>query len=795
MTAENRRKDLLNLVNQYEEHLQKVIHIDDRFDLNRLPDIIKQTVQVITTTSPGFSNTAALAAASHVMSHMLSQPRPVIDDLTVSRDKVPTNNYFIILSSSGSGKSKSVKTLNKAYQPAKELVDSKRKEAMERKAKAQALAALQEEHPDYTVDNVTDAMAAPYMEELPRTTISADSTRGGSATLLARIQKEELSAVALIIDELGMSLESGTTINEMMKLLTELFDVGTAEAPEYKGAESKEQSLSDIYINMLAHSSPTIVYSNKVVKDKLTSLFKTAFARRTFFISPDVDESVENNQVATTIEEDRQLTDTRRATTSKLLPQVSSSMTEAIYRLLSNRDNLTITLSPEAQELYTDYYNYCSKKAELLLEDSIQQTELFGRAFKLVRLAAIWQLAQQSSVITYDTLASTIYFVEYISKYLDKFVMLTTAKPYEILASYFLDGTKSISLDETIRLGIVNKVTPTFQEILDPLNSKLAKQGVAHYDKDLKSFIYNKFDKVEPEELTTCSFTMSYKLVPDLPTKAGREVHLANFDRFRDDLCYSNIVNLLSRNSIFNTFQYAAGSTTTNPDVLLDMYRSNKSIISKSNLVIIDIDQSSVPLESVHDFLAEYQHIISTSSDVTNKYKFRIILPVNVELDGANSQEYAYVVRRVCADLLLTPDPKSYCPSQAWYGYEGAEVTLTDEGKLYDVTEYLTEFAKDEKKVQSASTITKQRSPKARKAHIDKLMDSIDKVFEYAILAKPGEGSLMLARAAMHCADEGCTAEEMETIIRYINDCWDVPMNESRLMSTIVTPISSRCKQ
>jgi hypothetical protein len=429
-------------------------------------------------------------------------------------------------------------------------------------------------------------------------------------------------------------------------------------------------------------------------------------------------------------------------------PTVSDAMTTAIKRLIDTPENRLIKFTHDAATLYSDYFAYCGKRAELLPDSSLTQIEMNGRAFKLGKLLGIWALAGNSSLITKELVESVIYLGEYISKYLEKFVTLTTAEPHKLLADLFRKGQTEITLDEAITANFVKKITPGFKELMDPLNSVLRNDGVCRYDRETKIFSYEKFNKVVQKtnsENKNCMFAASYKMVPGM-SKADREYHLNAFDKYKTDLCFENLKNLVTKDTIYSAFQYKEHDGVQHN-------RSQANIISNTNLVIIDIDKSDVPMDTISEFLENYQHLLTTTSNKENRHKFRLLLPVNVELDGTNIKQYAYVVKRIATDLLVEMDPVSKNPAQPYYGYADSDTIVREQGDLYNITRFLTEYAAGEE-IEPLRKIPKQRTARARKTHIESLMDNVNQVFEYAILADHGEGSHQLARACLHLVDK-----------------------------------------
>lgn len=780
MTAQKRTEAIKNLITLYERDLGSVLDVGSRFDISRLPIQIQDIIKVITAKAPSFSNIAALGVANYGISHLLGQLRPKINSHIYSSNLIGCNIYSIVISNSGTGKSSSANAVLSAFEPAFQLIEGQRKFKQLELAKEIALQNARQDDSKLTIADITDAMAQPFIKKLPRITASASSTRGGIATLTSKLQQEDYGNLSIMIDELGLALKSGNTIDEVLTFLTEAFDMGRNEAPEFKGEDVKEESIEGMYTNLMAHTSPKIVFGYESVREKLSMLFHTALSRRCFFSFPDEDESCENNPIPDTIAAARQLTHIRHDIIVNTAPNISDRMTAVVRDMLTNPAMRLVTFDHDAATLYADYFDYCIKRSEIMEDSSILQIEMAGRSFRLGKLAALWALTCGTNVITKELYQAVIYYAEYNAKYLDKFVKLTNAQPFELLAQVFKSGkTNIITLDSALTNGYINRVTKDFKEILDPLNSVLRTDGTVSYNDESKIFIYSPYKRIQEEEANG-DLCMSYTILPDGTSKDDRQYHLNAFDKARCNLGLQNIVNLLKKDAIYSAFTY--DTVTTEEGQTIENKRSQATINSDTKLIVIDVDKSEVPMDVISEYLESFKHIVATTSDPENKLKFRIILPINVELSGRDTKQYAYVVRRICADLLVQADKVSFNPAQPFYAYSNSEILVNEKGQLLDITGYLTDYANDpEFHTQKPLPSVKPKTEASRKAHVNKIMDNVNTKFSFAIEAQHGEGSLMLARACLFMRDEHFTAEEMSTVINYINSCWESPMPQARI--------------
>ena len=830
---ETRTQELKDLANLYEEKLGPIIKLNDKFELDRLPIFVKDVVELVIAKTPSFSTLAALNTTNYAMGHTMCQTRAVIDDMVYSSSPIGINYYGISLAKSGKGKSSSTNALigdtsSAVFHQAIQLVNSKRTAAQMEKAKKIAFAEMAKKDDKIRLEDVNDSDAMEYVKPLTRTMVSGKSSRGGITSVLVALQKEEFSALSISFDELAMTIAHGQTVGEVMELLTESFDMSIAEAPAFKTQELQEESVGGVYINMLAHTSPKMIFSNPQVKAVVELLFASSFARRAWFSFSDEDEALENNRVARTLEEDEEEDNVRRGIVSTKALPISEHMAKSVNRLLEDSNKRKIVFSEDAAILYKRYFRYCDLKAELAVEGSLHQLEVGGRAWRIGKLAGIWATVSGTSVITEDILSSAIYFAEWNVRYLHKFSRMLAAKPHETLYDQFTTTDEHIvSLDSALDRGLLLKTNPSaIAELLEPLNSKLLGIGACTYDASIKMFTYQKFDVVEEktievieviddEEVTVtkvvdASYAMSYSVIEeadrrlhsDAPeeldnkaksewVKAPRVKYLNSFLYHNDNLAFEHLIAIMSQDTVYNAFDYKDAEDKDGN--LVTRNRNKNNILGATNILVIDVDVSAIPMEAIHDYMENYRHILASTSSVNNSYKFRLILPINSYIKGEDRELYSYIVRRVSAELLLDVDKVSFNPTQPIYGYAGAKVLSNENGKLFNVTEYLTEFATEGAVVKSRP-IVKHRTDKARKAHVAKMLDNVDTQFAYALNPPQGEGSYTLARAALHAIDEGVSAEELEMLINYLNNSWPYPLEQGRLERTIILPYSLKCK-
>jgi len=779
---QTRLDNLHHLEAEYATILEKDIHLTEVFDIHRLPPLVKDAIKLVVAKSPAFSNIGALTTVNYVFTHLVGQLRPAINDPVYSDDALTPNYYGILISPSGSGKDSSYNALLKACRTALKLVEDTREDELLRKAKEKALRVKLKEEPTATIETLVYDDYAPFIKDPLNTIMSGDSTRGGVASLLNKFQKESLGVPSIFMGEFGLDLKNGSTIQELLKLLGTLYDMGVSTSPEFKTDEVKEAAIDGMFPNFLGHTSPKVLFGDPKVKELLSNMFHTMLARRCWYSMPVGDEAIENNAVSPSVIENREIQSKRRVILSETTTTLDVQLSEAINRMLANTANRSVSFTDKSAQLYSDYFGYCQTRAQLMEDSSIEQIEMSGRAFKTGRIAAVWALIHSTNEIEINILQSAIYFAEYNSKYLSEFVKLTTSKPFILLANEFLNGNShEIALDTALTRGFITRVSLDFREVLEPLNSHLRNKGVVTYHEDAKVFQYSPFKIVE-ETKEKEGYTISYTKVPNM-SKDERSNHLDSFELAREGRSFNFLVKLMNIDTIYNVFKYK--DAPNKQGEIIKNNRNQKNIISATKLVSIDVDESPVPISMIHEYLSEFRHVIATTSNKDNKMKFRILLPINIELSGENPDLYRYVVKRLAADLLVKADPTCFNPAQPMYSYSNSEVLFTKEGALFSVTDYITDYANGDTEDKTILK-TPSKTPNERRKRVDKILNNINQIFDYAISAPMGLGSYSLARAALHMIDEEFNKAEFLMAINYIHSIWTAPMDEERFQHTII---------
>jgi len=219
---------------------------------------------------------------------------------------------------------------------------------------------------------------------------------------------------------------------------------------------------------------------------------------------------------------------------------------------------------------------------------------------------------------------------------------------------------------------------------------------------------------------------------------------------------FSNLKNMLNYDINYSPFLYYKGR------------RGIDYIRSSANFIVLDIDEGLTTIYEEHENLLneDVNHIISTTSDNSVLYKYRILLPLSREV---TKHEYTRVVKGLKEyGLIKNIDPASAKPSQTFYAYKNSLVLAYPEGVELNVESY----------------ILPERKPLQHSSFQD-----CSEIMQSYRAPKQYKGNDALVSASFALLLLGTNAQEYEQCIKQLNMSWLFPMNETLLYNTIIHPM------
>lgn len=257
--------------------------------------------------------------------------------------------------------------------------------------------------------------------------------------------------------------------------------------------------------------------------------------------------------------------------------------------------------------------------------------------------------------------------------------------------------------------------------------------------------------------------TLSVRKVQGL-TKDER-ADIKHYERFLE--CeFKQLVNLLTKDYIYSPWNYLGyAQLTTN-------------ICSEAQFVVIDVDSTST---LIHQRLEEFIHeelqcIIGTTSDPSNLFKYRILLPLD---RSVTAYEYRLLVQGLQVNGLITDmDPVSSRPAQKFYAYVDSLVIANFTGQPLVVDDYILDPTTPEHRA---------LDPTADVAEI------LPEFNSYGTATK-GSRTKCLLHAAYRCLDLGLTNIQIERVVMYVNSTFLIPKSTDEVHRRVLNFIKTQRK-
>jgi len=659
-TEEQILSKLKSLIAQYEEDLEFLQNRNmNQFDTTVLPQVMQDMLKLATAKTPAFSNISAVAVSNFVLSHMFGQLRPHINDPIYSDDYIGINTYSMIISRSGSGKDSTYQALSKAAASAIDFIEKQHSIELEDKARSRYIRDAKKTTPDLDENSVvyTDYQHLIDKPEIAITSLA--STRGGLTTSLNRMAKTSFGVKSLFASELGLAVQSNSKIVDVLELFSTLYDMGKSVAPEFKTEDSKEESVDDMFPNLLGISSPAPFYTEGNVQKLLIPMLTTSLARRVSIVFSNAAEEFENEYIPKSPAERREIQANSRVILKEYTERLNTHFVKCVKSTIADP---VVMFDEEASVVYDDYKSYTQDLSKYLLlkdGDSVEGIEMSGRAFKMGRIAAVWALAQNKRVIDADTLKAAIYFCDYTAQHLTRFAKTLELKDYELFINDWQQGffDNTLPIDKAITRGYINVKQlnkASLENFLKPVNSKLEGIATVSYNEKSNAFVFVPVVKNLDGEY-------SYKAIPGHITESP--IHNISSNK-----PISALGKMLSLNATFNPF-----------------------VEDTSKFIALRVEHSFLSMDMINKYLSATHHFIATSEDPSNKHAFTLILPVN---SIVKQSEYKFIALSIANQLMLRVLPEHCEFDMLYYGYKDATVLqATEPAKLFDISGVLANLA------------------------------------------------------------------------------------------------------
>ncbi len=716
--------------------------------LGPYPDIIENGINTISGEVPFKLKLAITLAELITFSSHLRKPIELYDGTMV-----PTNAIVFALSASGTSKDKSLSALRKSLSSGYDNLETQRKDYAQ--SKAEAMAKLE--------GDTKENWQKYYIS--PKPLLAGLGTVEGLIHHFADIESNPIGAGSIASSEIGTELQTNGSIVEIIKVISEAYDLGIIKPKIVKSAENQSSAVKNLPVNALFFGSQEGILYNNDIKNKFRLVFNTQLARRSIFtFTPETPQKLEITSIDDLYEQ-REAERVRTVGAQVKLNALTADLVED-----TTRDPLQVT--DDANKLFDVYLEY---NAILSDEQSgkypISKLSRKHKQWLALKLAGTYAILTNETEVNEKLFAYAINTVEFLSPDMTEFEKELVKEPYEQLADMCRynaeDDEYFVSLHELRKLSYItgNGASRSKVEEMVTLANSYDENGTYSVQEGGIQF---------RELIQTDVVGVSHKIFEGLGdnSRKNKEFMARNsgdgYEFYETD--FEELQMLLQENASYCSFAFTDG------------IRKKENLQGGTKFVILDIDKSMLTDVEAHTLLNEYNHYVVRTSDPDNEFKFRCILELDsiIEID---ERMWKAFIEELAEDLGLVIDilPQS----QIFLSFADREILMQLEGKTVK-TKFILEGAakrlKDKPKP-AASLPTRDKSLK---------LDDPRETFGFAFEAEKGERSVKIYRALAYAIDLGADPKYVKTLADEINSYFVEPMSDERLERTLVTPALRR---
>lgn len=652
---------------------------------------------------------------------------------THDRGKIPVNMYAINLSASGTGKGFSTSIIEE------QVIDSFRERFLQQtfvKASEQNLAKLAIRRANKNNSNPDDEIAGLEKEfnSLGELAFSFDS---GTTAAVKQMRHKLLMANAgsmnMEIDEIGSNLLSNV---DVLNTFLELFDIGKIKQKLTKNTSENvrnEEIEGRTPTNLMLYGTPSKLLNGGKTEDELMSFIEAGYGRRCFFgYSPS---GPTNEQL--TAEEIYDMSTNKNTIT--FLAKLSLKLGQLAD---PNNFGLDIQMSKDVSLLVIRYKLYCEKLANSYANhEEMRKAEMNHRYFKVLKLAGAYAFIDQSPEITEDHIYYAIKLAEESGKAFTN--LLTRDKNYTKLAKYISSvGRELTHVDLVEELPFYKGSEAQKREMMNLAIAWGYKHNIIIKKAYADGIEFLTGESLEETDLNKCIISFS---------KHFAENYKPHKVKFKD----------LHKLLLKDGYHWASHH-------LLDNYRKEDNCIAGFNLVVIDMDDGSTPMETAALLLKDYTYVMHTTKRSTEEHnRYRIILPMThtLKLDSNDFKEF---MNNIYEWLPFRVDEETNQRSRKWMTHPGDY--LENKGELLDSLLFIPKTKKNEERKQLL--------------HDQSSLNNIERWF----VNNTGSGNRnnMLLRYGMLLVETGLDLPSIQSKVVDLNKKLASPLNENELMSTIM---------
>lgn len=654
---------------------------------------------------------------------------------THDRGDIPVNLYALNLSPSGTGKGVSTGLIENSvidrfrYRFLEETFPLLAEQNLPKLANKRAIRKAVD--PDDELIKVQKEF-----DQLGTLVFSFDSgTPAAVKQMRHKLLMADAGSVNLQIDEIGTNLIGST---DVLGTFLELYDVGSIKQKLIKNTAENirgEEIIGRTPTNMLLFGTPSKLLNGGKTEEELYAMLETGYARRCFF-----GYSRNSNKVVDLTPEE-----VYTMMTNKSNVQFLEDLSERLENMADIINvNKRLTMSKETSLLLIEYKIKCEKEANALSEhEEIKKAEISHRYFKALKLAGAYAFVDNSAELTTKHLYQAIKLAEESGKAFNQ--LLTRDRPYVKLAKYIATVKRDITQADLVEdLPFYRGATGQKTEMLNLAIAYGYKNNII-----IKKSFADGIEFLRGETLKETDLSkMIVGYSTDITTDYRNEY--APFDQLH---------RLTQAQGLHWVSHHLNGG-----------YRNEENSIPGFNMVVIDVDGTAT-LSTAKLLLKNYKYLIYTTKRHTEQEnRFRIILPINYELQ-MDAKDFKEFMTNIYEWLPFEVDDQTNQRSRKWLSHDGH--FEYNEGEVLDALPFIPKTSKNEKRKE---LLNSQQS-----------MDNLERW----VINNIGDGNRnnMLLRYAMILLDAGFDFEGIRQRVVQLNSKIADKLDETEIMTTIMITV------
>ena len=680
--------------------------------------------------------------------------------------EVPINAISFVITGSGNGKDSSVNAARKCFSEGYKLILQHREQAEIQRAIKAAIA-----HDEDASQARSEEIYSKYLRPLPPIDIMP-TTGPGLIQHINDISDLDTTAGLMYAGEFSDELAYNADMMENIKILSEIYDLGTKATKYTKGIEHRSKAIDGQAVSALFVGSPGHILYDEATKKKFHIAFMSKLARRSWFCYSPERLSEPNFSSIDEMLDYRIKLDNESLTARQKMSQHILNVTE--FGLSTAGKPLGIT--EEVRRTFEVYKRYNTDLADSLAnQDSTSALIRRHLQWKALKLAGAFAIFDCSNEIQQSHYIEAIRFAEIFDHDMERFEADLNKSPHERFSDYIRtlvqsDGKAAVSVHDLKKNNFISTVSQSkLQELVhlcsgydhSGIYSIINEGGSIQYEPIIKTEVLNiSFKPINTHELNLAIASGDADRIRSAKDAIGRTT--ASGLQI-SETTFADLANLLEGDFAYSPFRFRDG------------IRQKENLIGGTKWLVLDVDKSAISASETHFLLSDINHHIALSSDPDNEYKFRVLIELDSNVD-LTPVGWKHFYQAIAEDLAIRVDPIPQ--SQIFYSYANRTIYSNLDAQPLEARPYVV-LAKERE------AIREHKSAVISSASKQALLADPLTTFNYAFEAPWGSASRNVIRAIYHLKDLGGTLQNALDLFAEIQDYWEVPFEPTRASAMI----------